>query len=161
MDQVDKIIAQWQAARPDLETSLMGPFGRLSRAAKQISSIQEKAFGKSGLNTAGFDVLSALRRSGAPCALSVGDLMSSMMITSGTMTNRIDQLEKIGLVRRTPDPDDARRTIMSLTPEGLALIDQIIGDHVNNQHQLLSGLTADEIRHLDTLLRKLTTSLGV
>jgi DNA-binding MarR family transcriptional regulator len=161
MDQVEKLIEQWRSARPDLDLSTMGPIGRLSRATKQMHAVAEETFASHGLNMAGFDVLSALRRSGPPYALSAGDLLASMMITSGTMTNRIDQLEKSGLVKRTADSDDARKTIVCLTAEGLQRIDQAIVDHVATQRRLLCGLTAREVAQLDALLRKLGQSLGV
>ena len=161
MDQVNKVIKQWEAVRPDVDTSTMGPIGRLTRASKKILAVEEKTFSKYRVNLAGFDVLSTLRRSGSPYALSVGELMASMMITSGTMTNRIDQLEKIGLVQRIPDPQDARRFIVSLTPEGFSVIDDAIVEHVATQHKLLKGLTAEELAQLDSLLLKLTQSLDI
>jgi len=161
MDQVDKVIAQWRSARPDLDTGTMGLIGRLSRAAKRIYALEEQTFSDYGVNMAGFDVLSALRRSGPPYALSAGELLASMMITSGTMTNRIDQLEKTGLVQRTSDPHDARKAIVRLTPKGLKRIEQGIVEHVATQRKILAGLTKTEVAQLDALLRKLTTSLGV
>lgn len=154
------IAAQWRAARPDIDTSAMGPLGRLARATKRIFAVQEQTFDKHRLNMAGFDVLSALRRSGEPYALSAGDLMGSMMITSGTMTNRIDQLEKAGLVRRESCPDDARKAIICLTPEGFERIETAIVDHVATQRKVLAGLSDEEVRQLDGLLRKLATSNG-
>lgn len=161
MDQVDKIINQWRAARPDLDVSTMGPIGRLSRLTKHMHVAAEDTFAGYSLNMAGFDVLSALRRSGSPYALAAGDLLTSMMITAGTMTNRIDQLEKSGFVRRRADPTDARKAIVCLTPQGLRVIEQVINDHVATQRQLLTALTGDEVAALDGLLRKLTQSLGV
>ncbi|KQS76386.1 MarR family transcriptional regulator [Rhizobium sp. Leaf383] len=162
MDQVDKVIEQWRTVRPDLDTRTMGPIGRLSRAVKAMQIAAEQTFAAHDLNMAGFDVLSALRRSGAPYALSAGDLLASMMITSGTMTNRIDQLEKGGLVIRGNDPSDARKAIVRLTPKGLERIEQVIVEHVANQREiLLSNLTEEEVTKLDDLLRKLTQSLNV
>jgi len=161
MDQVDNVIAQWCRARPELDTGTMGPLARLSRAAKRIYALEEQTFAHYGVNMAGFDVLSALRRSGPPYALSAGELLASMMITSGTMTNRIDQLEKAGLVRRTSDPNDARKAIVRLTAKGLKRIEQGIVEHVATQRQILAGLTQAEVAQLDALLRKLTQSLGV
>ncbi|KXU34359.1 transcriptional regulator [Cephaloticoccus primus] len=161
MDQVDKVTEQWRAARPDLDVATMAPIGRLSRAVKRIHALEEQTFATFGLNMAGFDVLSALRRSGPPYALSAGDLLASMMITSGTMTNRIDQLEKAGFVRRAPDPEDARKILVRLTPKGLRRIEQGIVEHVATQRQILSGLTDKEVAQLDGLLRKLTQSLGL
>jgi len=161
MDQVDKVIAQWRTACPDLDVSAIGPIGRLTRATKHMHAVTEQTFAKHGLNMAGFDVLSALRRSGQPYALSAGDLLASMMITSGTMTNRIDQLEKAGLVRRAADPQDARKAIVCLTPEGLAKIECVIVDHAATQQKLLKGLAPKDVLRLDDLLRRLTQSLGV
>lgn len=161
MDLVDKIVMQWKAARPDLDTVTVGPIGRLTRVCKKMVAVEEANFARLGLNMAGFDVLSALRRAAPPHALSPGELMASMMITSGTMTNRIDQLEKAALVTRSTDPADARKSIVGLTPEGLALIDQAIVDHLATQQSLLAGMSADEMDQLDRLLRKLSVSVGL
>ena len=161
MDQIDKVIGQWRAVRPDLDMEWMGLIGRLSRATKKMQAMSEQTFEGHGLNIAGFDVLSALRRSGPPFALSAGELLASMMITSGTMTNRIDQLEKAGLVKRQADPEDARKAIVRLTAEGMKRIDCAIVDHVAKQRQLVAAFTPEEVAQLDGLLRKLTQSLGV
>jgi DNA-binding MarR family transcriptional regulator len=116
-------------------------------------------FAHHGLNAAGFDLLATLRRSPPPHALPAGELMSSMMITSGTMTNRIDQLVKAGLVERRADPNDARRAVVTLTPQGFDLIDKAIADHVLTQKRLLSDMNDSEVKQLDTLLRKLMASI--
>lgn len=100
MDAVDRILKQWAIARPDLDTSAMGPIYRLSRVFYHLTRRMGETFARHGLNAAGFDVLATLRRSPPPHALSPGELMASMMITSGTMTNRVDQLAKAGLVTR-------------------------------------------------------------
>ena len=154
MDAVDRILAQWEVARPDLDVRAMGPIGRFSRLTHHIASEMGATFAQHGLNAAGFDVLATLRRS-PPHALSAGELMASMMITSGTMTNRIDQLAKAGLVCRITDPDDARKAVVQLTRKGFNLIDKAIADHVETQKSLLTHLTSDEVETLDRLLRKL------
>lgn len=161
MDQVDKVIGQWRVARPDLDMCAMGPIGRLTRATKKMHVMAEQIFATYGLNIATFDVLSGLRRSGEPYALSAGELLASMMITSGTLTNRIDQLEKSGLVIRKADSGDARKTIVSLTAEGLKRIDAAIVDHVAAQQALMGALTPEEVIQFDGLLRKLNQALGV
>jgi DNA-binding MarR family transcriptional regulator len=106
-----------------------------------------------GLNTASFDVLATLRRSGPPFALSPGDLMASTMVTSGTMTNRIDQLEKVGLVERRQSEDDRRSFLISLTDKGFGVIDAAVTAHVNTQGRLVSGLLERDQRQLDALLK--------
>lgn len=155
MDAVDRILEQWRQARPDLDVSAMGPIGRLSRIFHHNARQMGKTFSEHGLNAAGFDVLATLRRAGPPYALSPGELMASMMITSGTMTNRIDQLAKQGLVTRTIDPNDARRAVVKLTQQGFDLIDAAVADHVKTQKALLAVLSEEEIAALDRGLRKL------
>ena len=149
---------QWRVARPDLDVTAMGPIGRLSRVFHQNARRMGETFARYNLNAAGFDVLATLRRSPSPHALSPGDLMASMMITSGTMTNRIDQLEKVGLVSRVLDSKDARRAVVKLTKEGFDLIEKAISDHVVMQKNLLKKLTTRETQELDKLLRKLVVT---
>lgn len=155
MDPVDRILDQWRQARPDLDVSAMGPVGRLSRVFHRNARRMGETFARHGLNAAGFDVLATLRRSPPPHALSPGELMNAMMITSGTMTNRIDQLAKQGLVTRTADLNDARRAVVKLTTKGFDLIDAAVAEHVEIQKALLAALTGEDIAALDGALRKL------
>jgi DNA-binding MarR family transcriptional regulator len=152
-DDVDGIISQWNRERPDLDVSPMALIGRIGRLREKLTREQEKVFARFGLNTAGFDVLATLRRHGTPHALSPGALMDNMMITSGTVTNRIDQLEKAGLVSREPNPDDRRSMIVALTPKGLKLIDEAVVAHVENQHRLVAHLSVAEREALNGLSR--------
>lgn len=154
MDHVDRILDQWHRERPDLDVAPMGTFGRLKRLVTHLSLRLDAVFEAGGLNAASFDVLATLRRSGAPYALSPSALIAWTMVTSGTMTNRIDRLEKAGLVTRAPDPADGRGTVVALTEKGLALIDGLIGEHVANEHRLLSALDKTEAAELDRLLAK-------
>ena len=157
MDHVDRILAQWRQERPDLEVAPMGLLGRLKRLTVLISSEMEKAWAKHGLNGASFDVLATLRRSGPPFALSPGDLMATTMVTSGTMTHRIDQLEKAGLVARNQSQDDRRSYLISLTDKGFRVIDAAVTDHVDAQCRLVAGLSKQERRQLDALLKRFLT----
>ncbi|MCR6500641.1 MarR family transcriptional regulator [Shinella sp. CPCC 101442] len=154
MDHVDRILAQWNRERPDLDVEPMGLLGRITRLRTHLAREVEKALGAHGLNSASFDVLATLRRSGPPYRLSPGDLIATTMVSSGTMTNRLDQLEKAGLIERSHNPDDRRGVIIALTPKGLALVDEAVTFHVENQHRLLDGLSAEERAALDGLLRK-------
>lgn len=153
MDGVDKIIAQWNRERPDLDVGPMALLGRLGRLRELILHRQEEIFARFGLNSSGFDVLATLRRSGPPYGLSPGELMEQMMISSGTMTNRIDQLVKVGLVERRQNPDDRRSMIVSLTDKGFALIDEAVTAHVENQHRLVSMLSEPEQTALNDLVK--------
>ena len=153
MDHVDRILAQWRKERPDLEVAPMGLIGRIKRLTLHLSREMEKTWTQYGLNAASFDVLATLRRSGPPFALSPGDLIAMTMVTSGTMTNRIDQLEKAGFVERNQSPEDRRSFLISLTDKGFQVIDAAVAAHVETQELLVSGLSADERRQLDALLK--------
>lgn len=153
MDHVDKITAQWNSERPDLDVAPMGLIGRLKRLSLHLTREMEESWSQYGLNSASFDVLATLRRSGVPYALSPSDLIASAMVTSGTMTNRIDQLVKAGLVERKQSEEDKRSFLISLTDKGFELIDRAVADHVSNQHRLVSGLSDQEKQELDILLK--------
>ncbi len=154
-DPVDKILAQWQKERPDLDVSPMGLIGRTTRLANYLKKAIGKTFAEFGLNPGEFDVLATLRRTGAPYQLSPTELFKSMMVSSGTMTNRIDGLEKAGLVERIPDPGDRRGTLIHLTDKGFALIEKALEAHVENEHRILSTLEHSERETLAQLLSKL------
>ena len=158
MDHVDKIIKSWHQERPDLNVDAMEVIGRIKQVSQYFVREMDKTFSIHGLNGASFDVLATLRRSGEPYGLSPSDLMASTMVTSGTMTNRIDQLVKAGLVERTPNPADARGFIVSLTAEGFELIDHVLNDHVKTQNELTDLLTKAEKRSLSSILRKILYS---
>jgi DNA-binding MarR family transcriptional regulator len=131
----------------------MGFIGRIARLAHFFSREMYKTFAQHGLNSAKFDVLATLRRSGPPYGLSPGDLLTATMVTSGTMTNRIDQLEKAGLVERIQNPDDKRGFIISLTDKGFAVIDKVLNEHVETQARLVASLSSEERESANALLR--------
>ncbi|MGD8711179.1 MAG: MarR family transcriptional regulator [Ectothiorhodospiraceae bacterium] len=154
MDQVDRILEQWRAERPDLDVAPMGTLGRLKRLSMHLGQSLERVFSAYGLTPASFDVLATLRRSGPPYALSPSKLIEWTMVTSGTMTNRIDRLEAAGLVERRRNSDDRRGFLIALTDEGYALIEKAVTEHVANQHELTAALTDEERRTLDSLIAK-------
>ena len=153
MDHVDRILEQWNRERPDLDVAPMGLLGRIARLRTHLAREVEQTLAAHGLNSATFDVLATLRRSGPPYALSPGDLLATTMVSSGTMTNRLDQLEKAGLVARTHNPEDRRSVIIALTEKGRAVVDEAVTAHVANQHRLVESLSSEERKQLDGLLR--------
>jgi len=152
MIQVDAILEQWGRERPDLDVGPMGLTGRLNRIARHLEREMEKSFAVHGLNLASFDVLATLRRSGSPYRLSPGDLMANTMVTSGTMTNRVDRLVLAGHVERIKNPNDGRSVLIRLTDMGLKVIDAAVTDHVDNLARLTGGLTESQAKRLDRLL---------
>lgn len=153
MDHVDRILAQWHRERPDLDVAPMGVIGRLKRLHDLVGSELCKVYEAHGLNAASFDVLATLRRSGEPYALSPSELINWTMVTSGTMTNRLDRLEAAGLIVRRRNPEDGRGFVIALTERGFALIDQVVTEHVANQHRLISDLDPQIIARLDEDLK--------
>ena len=158
-DHVDQVLAQWRAVRPDLDVEAMGTIGRLARLHALAGPRIEATLRSHGLGVGEFDVLAALRRSGAPHEMLPSALARLLMLTPAGMTNRVDRLEAAGLVERRADPGDRRSTRILLTAEGLATVDAAVTDHVATEAALLSPLTAAERGTLDTLLQKLLAAL--
>jgi DNA-binding MarR family transcriptional regulator len=159
-DQVDSILKQWSGERPDLDASPMGVIGRISRASRYIDQFLQENFARFGLNSGDFDVLATLRRNGAPYQLTPTALFRSMMLSSGAMTNRLDRLEDAGYIERKPHPTDRRGTLVTLTKQGLEVIDLAVVAHVAREKQMLSALTSEEQKVLANLLRKILLSFG-
>lgn len=155
MDHVDAIIEQWGRERPDLNVAAMAVIGRIGRLSRIFSREMEKTFAEHGLNGASFDVLATLRRAGGAEGLSPSALLKQTMVTSGTMTHRIDQLEKAGLVKRRKDEVDGRSVHIQLTDKGRAVIDRAVGDHVVTQERLVASLSKGQRGELTAVLRQL------
>lgn len=161
MDRAAKAIDQWKRERPDLDVSPMGVLGRLNEASSLIARDRlAPLFARFGLQAGEFDVLATLRRSGSPYALTPTALYEATMVTSGAMTNRLDRLEKAGLILRGPHPNDRRGIVVQLTEKGLALIDEALTAHVANEHEILAGLSDAERETLSRLLEKLIGSVS-
>lgn len=159
-DHVDRILAQWAAERPDLDVSAMAVLGRLARAARLADARLGVTFASHGLDAASFDVLATLRRNGEPFRLTPTEIQQSAMVTSSAIAQRLNRLERDGLVLRSPNAADGRGTVVSLTPAGRALIDRALPDHVANQERMLAGLTDAQRAALPTLLQALAESLA-
>ena len=156
MDRAERAIEQWRRERPDLDVWPMAIFGRLSEAAHALSRERiHPVMARFGLQSGEFDVLATLRRSGPPFALTPTALYEATMVSSGAMTNRLDRLERAGLIARRPHPEDRRGTLVQLTETGRDLIDAAVTAHVENEWRLLSGLSREEQETLAGLLQKL------
>ena len=154
-DHVDEIVEQWGRVRPDVDVSAMAIIGRLGRLERLIRPRLNAIFAEHDLESWEFDVLATLLRSGRPHQLTPGQLLDSMMITSGAMTNRIDRLEKRSLVERVKSPTDGRQVLVTLTPAGMAKVDAALVDHAANELEIVSALDPAERDQLIELLRSL------
>jgi DNA-binding MarR family transcriptional regulator len=154
-DVVDRIIEQWRVERPDLDPSAKAVTGRIVRAADLVARRNQAAFAPWGIKGGEYSALSALRRSGAPYELSPSQMHEHLMVTSGGLSLMLDRLERAGLVRRRPHPDDRRSVLVSLTDEGLRTIDGAMTAHATVEQEIVAGLSAREVTQLATLLAKL------
>ena len=152
-DEVDDLVVAWRAQRPDLDVEPMQVLSRISRLARHLDIARRGAFADHGLESWEFDVLSALRRQGPPFQLTPGALLRATLVTSGTMTNRIDRLATAGLVRREPDPRDKRGVLVTLTSQGRQRVDAALADLLHRERVLLAGLNAADRRQLADLMR--------
>ena len=158
-DAVDVIVDQWHEQRPELDPSAKHVTGRIIRLAGLFQQAYGEAFAPLGLNEGDYGVLAALRRSGAPYELTPTELARHRMMTSGGMTAMLDRLERKGLIARTPNPADRRGSLVRLTEEGLAMIDDAMVRHTDAEHALVAALGAEDQKRLTNLLRRLLLSV--
>lgn len=158
-DEVDGIIDAWTTERPDLDLGPLTVFSRLSRIAKHLDRVRSRAFERSGLASWEFDVLAVLRRAGSPFRQSPKFLVKQTMVSSGTMTNRIDRLVERELVRRLTDPNDGRGVLVEMTPLGQTLVDAAMTRLTDAEERLLGTMTRTERDRLAALLRKLAVNV--
>jgi DNA-binding MarR family transcriptional regulator len=154
-DEVDDLIAGWRSQRPDLDVTPLHVLSRVSRLSKHLDRARRGAFAAHALEQWEFDVLSALRRQGPPFQLTPGALIRATLVTSGTMTNRIDRLAGAGLVARHPDPADKRGVLVTLTTRGQGVADAALADLLHRERELLMALDQTSRAQLADLLRML------
>jgi len=158
-DEVDRLVEAWSRERPDLDLAPMEVLSRVSRLAHHLDLARRTAFTDHAIEPWEFDVLAALRRAGAPYQLSPGRLLKETLVTSGTMTNRVDRLVARALVERLPDPSDRRGVLVRLTPQGRATVDGALASLLELERPLLAPLAARERQQLAALLRRLAVSV--
>ncbi|PYX06807.1 MAG: hypothetical protein DMG88_16990 [Acidobacteria bacterium] len=153
-DHIDTVIAQWKRERPDYDLEPVEIIGRAGRIMEHVDRALENKFEEFGISRAIFDVLATIRRNGPPYKMTQRELMRSLLRTSGSMSLRIDALERAGLVEREDHEDDRRSVFVTLTSRGSKLLEAIIPEHLANEASLLNGLSKSECAELASLLRK-------
>jgi DNA-binding MarR family transcriptional regulator len=153
-DEVDRIVDAWTRERPDLDFTPLQVLSRVGRLARHLERARRAAFTASDLELWEFDVLSALRRAGAPYQLSPKALLQQTLVSSGTMTNRIDRLVERTLVERRTDPNDGRGILVVMTARGRDRVDAAISLLLQGESELLDGLSQGDQDRLSSLLRK-------
>jgi DNA-binding MarR family transcriptional regulator len=160
MDQVDRLVSQWADERPDLDLAAMATVARLLNLARQIEGRLAAFAGEYGLSIPEADVLFTLRRSGSPYRLSPSAISEALLVPSGTMTNRLDRLERKALIERVRHPTDRRSMEVQLTRDGLKLTDEAVARHVENERQMLEPLSQRDLAMLDRLTGRLLAHLS-
>lgn len=158
-DEVDRIVAAWRLERPDLDFSPLEVLSRVGRLSRILDRERRRAFSRSELDVWEFDVLAALRRAGKPYQMSPKALLQQTLVSSGTMTNRIDRLVDRGLVQRLEDPKDGRGVLVEMTGPGLTRVDAAITRLVDAEAALLGTLPKSEQKRLAVALRSLSLTL--
>ena len=158
-DEVDRLVAAWRRERTDLDLAPMEVLSRVDRIGHHLDASRRAAFAEHGLEPWEFDVLAALRRAGPPYELSPGQLLRETLVTSGTMTNRVDRLTNRSLVERSPDPGDRRGVRVRLTERGRRTVDGALSTLLEAERALLGTLSTAEQERLAALLRRLAVSV--
>lgn len=161
VDEVDRIVSAWNVQRPDLDFSPLEVLSRMDRLSRHLDRARRDVFHRSDIEPWEWDVLSALRRAGAPFRLSPKQLLQQTLVSSGTMTNRIDRLVGRRFVRREADPGDGRSIQVILTDDGRVRVDAAITRLVDAEAELLRALPRTDRDRLAGLLRKLSLSFDV
>src|SRR5918911_2215788 len=157
-DHVDWVIEEWEKERPDLDVAPIAVITRLERLQSYLRAEVATVFERFGLTGPSFAVIATLRRAGKPYQLSQRALMDALQLTGGTISVRIDRLERDGLVERVADPHDQRGVLVRLTEVGERLFDQVAPLHLANEDRLLSALNTEQREQLAALLRILLLS---
>lgn len=156
-DGVDRIMSQWMRVRPDVDVTPFAVLSRMTRISRQLSRVRAEAFTQAGLEPWEWDVLAALRRHDGP--LSPKDLIAQTMVTSGTMTNRLDNLVASGLIERVDGATDRRVRLVTLTDEGIDRVDVALDALLEAERRLLRPIPTDDQARLAELLRVLADAL--
>lgn len=150
-DHIDRLLVQWLQQRPDLDCSPMGVLGRISRMSRIVDKKLEKTFKNNDLSAIEFDILAALRRFNS--LTTPTELYQTLMLSSGAMSTRVEQLVQRDLIERIYSEEDRRSCNLSLTKKGKSLIDKAISEHVANEDEILNPLSQEQREQLASLLR--------
>jgi DNA-binding MarR family transcriptional regulator len=154
-DGIDRVEQAWVRERPDIDITSIGIVSRIWRVSRHLERERKDHLAALGTDRVTLDVLAMLRRSGPPYRLTAGELTHASLITSGGVSQRLDKLEKAGLVLRRIHTEDRRRIDVELTPAGMQLVDSVLADLMEHESKLLDELTPAEKEDLRRTLKRL------
>ena len=151
-ERVGEVVAAWERERPDVDVSSIAVLGPLWRLAARASENRARVLAEHGVDQSHLDVLGVLRRAGSPFRLTAGELTRRCRVTAGATTQRVQAMERLGLVQRVREEPDRRTVHVQLTADGLAAVDRILGDVMAGDERMLAGLTPVERASLERAL---------
>lgn len=124
----------------------------LNRAHRAIAEHARREIERQGLRPTEFAVLEALYHKGP---LTLGEVGSRVLLTSGSTTAVADKLQERGLIARRACAEDRRVCYAELTDDGRELVAGIFPEHAEMLRSAMSGLTTEEKRITTALLKRL------
>lgn len=158
-DHVDRLIELWSILEPESDTSPLQMGARLLRAAQRLETSIEDALRPLEISFADFDVINAIRREGGDTGLTPTQLATFALVTSGAMTARIDRLERMGLVERSPDRDDRRAIRVALTDRGRDVAKRGFDAVIETHRRFLEKVPGGDQATVAEILRRLLLDL--
>jgi len=152
---ITDIASKYDAIDPEVE----GVVDRITAINKHLGRGFEETLADHGLTYGEYKLMLRLVTRTDDNRMSAGELSKSLMLSSGAMTNRLDQLEKAEVIRRVRDPKDRRGVHVELTEKGRTTIDAAVTEQAAKEIDILGVLSSRELTSLNTLLRKVLTSL--
>jgi DNA-binding MarR family transcriptional regulator len=153
-DHVDNFLDSIREELPDLDLTVEGIVDRINGLSRRIKRLMDETLDERELTWGEWKVLGLLRRSPG-MRRSPGYLAVHAELSSGAMTNRLDNLEKAGLIRRQPDPNDRRGVQVELTDAGVDAYNESTAAQAAKEQLIASALSAKEKDELNNLLRRL------
>lgn len=158
-DWIDQFSAAWEREYPDRDTSSLLLITRLARLSELIDAFQQEVLEPFDLTPNDYAVLAALRRAGPPYEMAPSKLYSDLERSSGGMTKMLKRLERLGLVKRSPDPEDGRSTLVALTPAGFKVEEEAFKVFLSSTHDLLDPVSSTRLEAIDGALRSLLEAI--
>jgi DNA-binding MarR family transcriptional regulator len=154
-DHVDRFLEEFKGEFPaEVDLDVEGIVDRINGINRRLNRALDETLAEYGLDHGAYKVLSSLRWAGKPYRRSAGDLAKFSDLSSGAMTNRLDQLEKAGLIRRLRDPEDRRGVLVEPTEKGKRLWERAMGVQARKEQLIAAALDKREQEQLNTLLRR-------
>ncbi|ROZ52972.1 MarR family transcriptional regulator [Rhodococcus sp. WS1] len=154
-DGIDRVEQAWVRERPGIDVSSVGIVSRIWRIARYLERARSQRLAELGTDHATLEVLAVLRRSGKPYRMTAGQLTEAALITPGGISNRLDRLERGGMLKRSFHPKDRRRVDVQLTRKGVQLVDEVVSDLMDHESRLLALIGATDHAELRRLLKVL------